>query len=292
MPLRLIDYVMGVTVALVWGAGFVFAKAALAHFPPILLMSLRFAVTALALVWFVRPPAGQFARLFGIAIVAAAIQYSLTFSGVKGIDASAAVLIIQLEVPFLVLLGALFLKEKPSTRKWTGIVIAFSGVAIIFGEPELGGSWGYALMVLGGAFTWAIGQAMIRALEGIDGLTVTAWIAVFAAPQLLAMSLVFETDHVAVIRDANWIVWGTVLYLGLVMTAFGYGMWNTLLRRHPIGAVAPFLLLLPLFSIVGSVVLLGERLTLNIVGGGAVVMAGLALIVTERRARPAAVENV
>jgi len=52
MQLRAIDFVMGVSVALVWGMGFVFAKAAIAHFPPILLMSLRFAVTAVALVWF------------------------------------------------------------------------------------------------------------------------------------------------------------------------------------------------------------------------------------------------
>lgn len=277
------DFAMGVTVALVWGAGFVFAKAALDHFPPILLMSLRFAVTAMALVWFVRPPVAQFGRLFMVAIVAAAVQYSLTFTGLKHLDASAAVLIVQLEVPFLVLLGALFLGERPSRRKWLGIAIAFGGVAVMFGGPRLSQDWVFGLMVLGGAFTWAVGQAMIRALAEIDGLTVTAWVAVFAAPQLAAMSLVFERDHLAAILAADWVVWATVFYLGLVMTAFGYGLWNSLLRRHPLGAVAPFLLLLPVFSIAGSILLLGERLTWPILAGGAAVMAGVALIVAERR---------
>src|SRR5918994_2693183 len=140
MGLKAIDTAMGVTVALVWGMGFVFAKAAIGHFPPILLMSLRFAVTALALVWFVRMPVGLLARIFGIAIVGAAIQYSLTFTGLKGLDASVAALVVQLEVPFLVLLGAVLLKETPGLRKWLGIVLAFGGVALIAGEPRVGGA--------------------------------------------------------------------------------------------------------------------------------------------------------
>ena len=54
-----VDIAMGVSVALVWGAGILFAKAALGYFPPILLMAFRFAVTALAFVWFVPIPRGQ-----------------------------------------------------------------------------------------------------------------------------------------------------------------------------------------------------------------------------------------
>ncbi len=95
-PLRPMDIAMGIAVPLIWGLGVVFAKAAIAHFPPVLLMSLRFAVTALLLVWFVRPPWGLMGRLFIIALVSAAIQYSLTFNGLRGVDASTAVLVIHL----------------------------------------------------------------------------------------------------------------------------------------------------------------------------------------------------
>ena len=115
MPYKfsLLDILMGVTVALTWGMGFVFAKAAIEHFPPILLMTCRFAVTALALVWFVKPPLKQMKPLIWIAFISAAIQYSLTFTGLKGLDASIAALVVQLEVPFLVLIGAVWLSEKP-----------------------------------------------------------------------------------------------------------------------------------------------------------------------------------
>ncbi len=284
MPLRPLDVLMGLTVPLVWGMGVVFSKAAIGHFPPILLMALRFTLTALVLVWFVKPPWHVMRALFAVAFVSAAIQYSLTFNGLRGVDASTAVLVIQLEVPFLVLFGAVLLHERVSPRKWLGIAIAFAGVGLIAGEPSLGRAWGSLLLLVGGAFSWALGQIMVRRLGEIGGLTTIAWVAVFAAPQLFVFSLVFERDHLAYIASADWVVWGTVIYLGLVMTAFGYTLWYSLIGRHPVSRVGPFLLLMPVFSILGGVILLGETLTLQIALGGATVIAGVALIMIRRGA--------
>lgn len=286
-----LDLLMALSVPLIWGMGFVFAKAAIEHFPPILLMALRFSVTALALVWFVRPPIGQMKQLFWIALVSAAIQYSLTFTGLKGVEASVAALVVQLEVPFLVLLGALFLGEKPGFRKWIGIAIAFGGVALIAGEPNMVPAWVSLFMVVAGAFVWAIGQAMVRTLKDIDGRTAIAWVAVFAAPQLFCMSAIFETDHLQAVQSAGWVVWGAVIYLGLVMTALGYAMWYGLIRRHPISQVGPFLLLLPVFAVAGGILFLGETLTPQILFGGIVVLAGVAFILVEKRPAEVALEG-
>jgi O-acetylserine/cysteine efflux transporter len=289
-PLRVVDVAMGIAVPLVWGLGVVFAKAAIEHFPPILLMALRFAVTALALVWFVRPPWRLLRQLFAIAVISAAIQYSLTFNGLRGVDASTAALVIQLEVPFLALLGTVVLGERPGLRGWLGIAIAFTGVAFIAGEPHLGAAWGSLALLVGGAFSWAVGQVMVRRLGQLDGLTMIAWVAVFAAPQLLALSLVFEEDHLAFLASADWVVWGTVVYLGLVMTALGYGLWYSLVLRHPVSRVGPFLLLMPVFSVIGGIALLGERLTPQIAFGGAVVITGVAFILVKRAPAPRAAE--
>ena len=282
MGLKPLDILMGVTVALTWGMGIVFAKAAIEHFPPILLMSIRFAIAALVLVWFVKPPLGDLTRICGIAVIAAAIQYSLTITGLKGLDASVTALVVQLEVPFLVLLGAIFLGERASTRKWLGILMAFLGVGLIAGEPRVGGAWLSLLMVVGGSFSWAVGQVMIRQLQRVDGLTMTAWMAVFAAPQLLVMSLIFEQGQMTAVREADWADWAACIYLGLVMTALGYGLWYTLIRRHPVSLVAPFLLLLPIFSAIGGVGFLGEQLSLRVLLGGAIVIGGVAFILFER----------
>jgi len=280
--LSFVDIIMGLSVALLWGMGLVFAKAALEHFPPVLLMTCRFIVTAGALVWFVRPPWGQMRALFLIALISAALQYSLTFTGLKGLDASITALVVQLEVPFLVIIGVVALGEVAGVRKWIGIAMAFIGVALISGEPKVASAWLSVLLVIGGAFTWAVGQGMTRALKDISGLTVTAWVAVFAVPQLAVVSLIFEENHIEAIRTAQPVVWGAVLYMGLIMTALGYGMWYTLVRKHPISLIAPFLLMLPVFAVLGGVFFLGEELGIRAILGGAIVIAGVAFILVER----------
>ncbi len=123
---------------------------------------------------------------------------------------------------------------------------------------------------------------MIRKLENIDGLTVTAWIAMMAVPQLFVASLVVEHDHWQAIQSAGWVVWGTVLYLGLIMTALGYWLWYTLIRRNPVNQVAPFLLLLPIFAVLGGVVFLGEVMGPGTMIGGAIVIFGVGIILTDR----------
>ncbi|MGB1148273.1 MAG: DMT family transporter [Alphaproteobacteria bacterium] len=280
------DVAMAITVPLVWGMGLVIAKSAINHFPPILLMALRFTLTASVLVWFVAIPRKNLVWLFGVAIVGSAIQYSLTFTGLKGLDAGVAALVVQTEVPFLVLLGALLLGEKPTLRKWIGIVIAFAGVALTTNPTGFSGSLWPIFLVLGGAFSWALGQVMIRHMKDIDGLQVTAWAAVFAAPQLFVMSFIFEDNHVAAIQSAGLQVWLTVVYLGLVMTAFGYFLWNSLIRRHDVGAVAPFLLLLPVFAVLGGVIFLGERPDVWTLLGGAVILFGVGIITLTPSPKP------
>ena len=164
----------------------------------------------------------------------------------------------------------------------TGIALAFGGVLLIAGEPRIQDNVGPVLLVVAGSFTWAISQILVKSLGRVGGFTLIAWVAVFAAPQMFLASAVFERDQMRLIREADWVVWGTVLYMGLIMTALGYGLWYRLLGLYPVSYAGPFLLLLPVTSILGSVLLLGESLTLQLAAGGAVVIAGVAVIVFER----------
>ena len=276
---------MAISVPLIWGTGFVVAKGAISEFPPILLMAFRFLVTSLVLIWFVKPPIGQLRALFLIAIVASAIQYSLTFTGLRGLDAGFAALIVQLEVPFLVILGATLLGEKASLRKWMGIIIAFAGVGLLIGKVEFNNAWGSVALVVAGAFTWAVGQIFVRKLKNIDGLTTTAWVAVFATPQLFVMSFIFETNQIEFITKASMSIWLAVLYLGIIMTALGYYFWNTLIRSYTIEKIAPFLLLLPVFSLIGGVLFLGEMISNAKMFGGLIVILGVAFVSLEKKPR-------
>jgi len=272
---------MAVAVPLIWGMGIVFAKAAINHFPPILLMAFRFLLTAAVLVWFVRPPWHLMGEIFWIALVSAAIQYSLTFTGLAGLDASTAALVVQAEVPFGALLAWIVFKDRLGWRRAFGMLVAFVGIAIIAGRPQLAGSTQSVALVLAGAFSWAVGQVMVKRLGHVGGFTLIAWVAVVATPQLFIASWIFEEGQLDAIKSAGPLVWGVVAYLGLVMTAAGYAMWYRLLGFYDVTQVMPFLLLIPVAGVVGGVVVLGESLTAALLLGGAIVIVGVACIVVE-----------
>jgi O-acetylserine/cysteine efflux transporter len=274
---------MAIAVAVIWGMGFIVAKSAMSHFSPILLMALRFTLTAFCLIWFYRPPPGVLKQLFWISLISAALQYSLTFNGLRGIDASTAALLVQLEVPFGLLLAWLALGDSISLKQAFGILVAFTGAIFIIGEPKLSGDLVYAFLVIAGAFTWAVGQIMIKKLGNLGGFRLVSGVALFAAPQLYIASFLLESDQLLQIQTASVGAWSAVAYLGLVMTALAYGLWYRLLGHYSINQVMPFLLLLPVTSVIGGIFFLGETLTLKIAVGGLLAIIGVAVITIQRK---------
>lgn len=274
-----------------WGLGFAMAKVGMDQFPPFLIMSMRFALAALVLVWFTRPPWGFMGKIFLIAMISATIQYGFTFYGLKGIDASTAVIVVQLEAPFLALLAAVFLKERLGWKRTIGMAFAFAGVAVIAGEPRLEGNLVYVGLVATGAMTWAVGQVMVSQFREVKGPTLLAWVAMFASPQMLIASLLFEDNHWQVITDAAWTDWAIVAYLGLIMTALAYSVWYHLLATCALSKLAPFLLLTPVTTVIFGVFILDEAFTVAMTIGACMVMGGVAATTIERRARAEPVDK-
>lgn len=169
-----LDILIAICVPASWGLGIVFAKPAVNQFPPILLMALRFSVSALLLVWFVRVPRVSLRWLFLAAFIGSTLQYGLTFNGLKLLDASTMALLVQAEAPFLALVGAVVFGERLGRKRLLGMAVAFVGILLITGEPRIRGQELGVALVLGGAFFWACGQTIVRKLGPIGGLTAIA----------------------------------------------------------------------------------------------------------------------
>ena len=274
------ELLLALLVPLTWALGFTVAKAALDEFPPLLLMSMRFFIAGLILIWFVPIPRHCLKDLFWISLVGSTIQYGLTFTGLSMIDASLGGIIVQLEVPFSVLLAVIFFRERPGLLRIIGMTISFIGVVLIAGRPGLSSHLEGILLTASGALVWAVGQIMYKRISSqINGSTGIAWIGVIAAPQMLIGSMIFETGQVDALLNASWVGWTSVIYLGLIMTVVGYGIWFTVLGRNPVSHVMPVLLMLPVFTVLFSVILLGERPSSEVLLGGVTILAGVSLIV-------------
>ena len=267
---------LALIVPITWGFGYALTKIGMDQFTPLLLMSLRFGIAGLLLVWFTKPPWKYMRELFIIAFIGSTIQYGFTYYGLKGIDVSTASILVQLEGPILALLSTLILKERLGWPRALGMGLAFTGVIVIAGEPRLNDSLDSVALVITGAVFWAIAQIMISRLKSLSGITILAWVAIIATPQMLLISLLIEEGQWESIKSADLVDWSIVFYLSFIMTVIGYSVWYHLLRICDVSKISPFLMLLPVSSIIAGMTLLNEQFTLAMGIGGVLVMTGVA----------------
>jgi len=267
---------LALIVPITWGLGFTLAKIGMEQFSALLIMSIRFGIAGLVLVWFTKPPWGYMREIFVVALIGSTIQYGLTYNGLKGIDASTAAILVQLEGPILALMGTILLKEKLGLTRALGMGFAFLGVFIIAGEPRLDGHIDSVILLVAGSTVWAVAQIMISRLKGLSGITILAWVAIMATPQMLIASLIIEDGQWQAITSASLVDWSIIFYLAFIMTVVGYSVWYHLLSSVDVSKVSPFLMLLPITSIIAGMVLLDEKLTLSMIIGGLMIMMGVA----------------
>ena len=257
------DSLIASLVPIFLGFGFVIAKPAMDDFPPILLMGLRFTFAASILIWWFPIPKGYLFKIFIASLVANTIQYSVTYSGLNLIDASAAVLLVQTEVPFGVLFAYFMLKEKPTIRSLIGIFVAFIGVYILIGSPNLDGKYlGIFLTILGSGI-WAFGQVLVKPLsKELNPLTLVAWLALFSGPILILLSNLFDGNSLNYIKSASTNSWIIAIYLGFFMQPITYGCFYYVLKNNPIYKVLPIVTMgIPLTGLLAAILLLKENPT-------------------------------
>ena len=263
------------------GFGFVIAKPAMDDFPPILLMGLRFTFAASILIWWFPIPKGYLIKIFIASLVANTIQYSVTYSGLNLIDASAAVLLVQTEVPFGVLFAYFMLKEKPTIRSLIGILVAFIGVYILTGSPSLDDKFlGIFLTILGSGI-WAFGQVLVKPLsKNLNPLTLVAWLALFSGPILILLSNIFDGNSIAYLKSANMESSIIAIYLGFFMQPITYGCFYYVLKSNPLYKVLPIVTMgIPLTGLLAAIILLKEDPTTELYIGGFIILLGVILIV-------------
>ena len=267
------------------GFGFVIAKPAFESFPPILLMGIRFIFAASILIWWFPIPRGYLKKIFVASFIANTLQYSITYTGLNLIDASAAVLLVQTEVPFGVIFAYFMLKEIPTLRALIGISVAFVGVYILTGSPNLDGKFiGIALTILGSAI-WALGQVIVKPLsKEINPLALVAWLAFFSGPILIGFSNFFEGNSFNYIKNASFNHWMIAIYIGIIMQPITYGCFYYVLKNNPIYKVLPIVTMgIPPTGLLAAIFILGEKPTIELFVGGTVIIIGVIMILYTKK---------
>jgi len=275
------DTLIASLVPIFLGFGFVIAKPAFESFPPILLMGIRFTFAASILIWWFPIPRRYLKKIFIASLVANTLQYSITYTGLNYIEASSAVLLVQMEVPFGVIFAYFMLKEKPTLRALIGIMIAFIGVYVLIGSPNLDGKlFGIALTILGSAI-WAFGQVMVKPLsKEINPLALVAWLALFSGPILICLSAVLDGNTINYLTKASFDHWIIAIYIGFIMQPITYGCFYYVLKNNPLYKVLPIVTMgIPPTGLLAAIFLLGEKPTSELFIGGTIIIVGVIMIV-------------
>lgn len=280
---------------LVYATSYVATRVVLDDLPPAFLALVRLVVGAAILVPIARaleapagvPARGDAWRIVWMGVVGFAGAFALSHWGLARSTATNAALLIIVEPLSIMALSPLLLGERLRRREAAGGVLALLGAVLVVlnGVPgltlALAPHWrGDLLLVLAGlaygAYT-LIGRAV---LARHSPLVVTARSIVWGAIVMLPLAVAEWLGGARPVLSPAAV--GGALYLAIVITAFGYLLWNWVLARVSAPQVAIFVTVQPIGGAVLGVVLLREPLTVFTVAGAVLIVLGLWLTVTGR----------
>lgn len=276
---------LALLVTFVWGINFPITKLGLDSMDPFVLTGIRFVLAAIPLVFFVRRPSVNFGYvaayglIFGIGMWGA-INYGIAAGVAPGI----ASLIIQLSAFFTMFWGALLFRERMRPAQWIGAAVVLIGLAGIFlAQQGAHQVFGIALIVLS-AVAWSIGNVIIKKSGVKEIFSFMVWASLFPPIPMLVGAWLVEGGQPFV---TTWHNAGSVAVFSLVFqvylaTHFSYWGWNSLMKLYPVSTVAPLSLMIPVFGILTSIALIGERVQRVEMVSIVVIIVGLAIGILRR----------
>lgn len=271
---------LALLVVFVWGINFIFVKLSLEEFSPLLLCAVRFLLASVPAVFFIKPPAVPFKIIAGYGLIMFALQFALLFIGLRvGMTPGVASLLMQVQVFFSMFFAIIFLGEQPQVGQIIGALIAFIGIGVMALHFDHNVSLMGFLCILAAAASWGIGNLITKKIHSVNLIAVIVWSSFVACLPMFILSLVFEgpESFVTAYEHMTWKGILSVLYIVYISTWVGYGVWNWLISRYPVGMVVPFTLLVPVVGILSSVFILGEPFYLWKLVAGLLVISGLCI---------------
>lgn len=281
------------SVYLVWGSTYLGIMILIESVPPLFGGGLRFLIAALILgaVLVARKglkPYRMTKREFG----GAALVGVLLLTGGNGMVALAeqhissglAALLVASVPLWLVVMRTAF-RDRPHVLTLTGVLVGFAGVAGISLSGGTSSSGVGVTIILLASLSWSIGSFLAARipLPKDPFAASTIEMAVGGAGLLIAGASMGEHLDFGAVTGRSW---AALAYLILIGSLVGFTSYVWLLGNAPISLVATYAYVNPVVAVLLGVVILGEHVTAGMLAAGAVIVLGVALVVSTERRKP------
>ncbi|TDR55837.1 EamA-like transporter family protein [Halomonas ventosae] len=265
-----------------WGLSFIFMRVASPEFGPVPLVLVRMGVGAALLVplllsvrylRLVRENAG---RLFLLGLINHVLPFSLLALATTRLEAGFTSLINATTPIFTALLGALFFATPIQRQQYLGLALALFGVYVLSADRldfALGGDGWFILAVLGATFCYGVaGNYSKTYLAHLPVRVLAAGSTAMSALILLVPGLLLWPAE-----PVSGLAWANGLALAVLSTTVAFLLYFGLIASAGATATSTVTFLVPVSALVWGYLLLGERLSLQILAGMAITLAGTAI---------------
>jgi drug/metabolite transporter (DMT)-like permease len=279
-------------VYVVWGSTYLAIKWADESLPPFPMLSFRFGLAGgLLFAWCARKGLPRpTLRQWRDAAIVGTLLASCGNGGVAWaetrIDSGLAALIVAVIPLWIALLARVFLDGRLTGRGWAGIAIGLAGVAFLV-DPAGASSrdLAAAVVVLCGSFAWAVGSIYATRVERTDDPLLGIAMQMLAGGVVLALMGAGQWSRVdpGAITAKSGVGFVYLVFIGSILAYSAYG-W--LLHHAPPSLVATYAYVNPVVAVLLGTLIDHEPLSARTLGGGAVIVVAVMLIIT---AKPRAV---
>jgi drug/metabolite transporter (DMT)-like permease len=284
---------MLVALAAIWGAAFLFIAIAVPALGAFGVAAARAGCAALALFAWARATRqvirfkGRRADYLLLGLVNAGAPFVLISASELTIPASLAAIVNATAPLFSALIAAVWLGASLDRRQGAGLALGVLGVALVVGLAPISGDVTTLLAIaasLGAAALYGVGAHLVRRFAGEPALTVALGQTVAATAVTVPFLAVVPPRHAP---SAGAIA--AVLALGLLATGVAYVFYVRLIEEVGATSALTVTYLVPVFGVLWAALFRDEQITVGMVAGAAVVLAGVLLVTGagRRRAAPA-----
>lgn len=267
-------------VNLVWSLNVVVSKIAVDDLgvPPIFYAFARSVLVVLALLPLLRPVPRDLLRVMLIGLAISGGSFALLYVGLRTASPAAAGVVGLSGAPLTVIFAILFLGERVRWRRAVGIGLAFGGVLIAVSSPAALETSGGVALIFGSALMGALGTVFVKRLD-LSSVRLQAWAGVASVIVLLPLTMGTEAGQLDSLFAAPLEVAACLAFAGIAVSVGAHTAYFWLLQRYDANQVVPLTLLSPLFTVVLGAWLTNDAVGSQLVIGGLLALAGVAIIV-------------